>query len=68
MPVAAVPWRRQPELRLAGSEPVPLRLLARRLGSGAMPGLGRERLTTRILQQRKTPSQLGGKKWLPRSL
>ncbi|APD48591.1 hypothetical protein BM449_10570 [Synechococcus sp. SynAce01] len=66
MPVAASAWRRQPELRLAGLSLSQLRLLARRLRLWGYAGLGRERLTTRILQQLKRRRHW--EKWLPQEL
>ncbi|MEB3172236.1 MAG: hypothetical protein VKL97_00050 [Cyanobacteriota bacterium] len=58
LPAQTRAWRRLPELRLASMSLAELRLMARQLRLGGYSGLGRDRLSARLLQRIRRRKEL----------
>jgi hypothetical protein len=58
LPLSSTAWQRLPELRLATMGMAQLRQLARRQRIAGYAGLGRDRLTARLLKRLKRPPGL----------
>ena len=63
LPAAAAVWQKLPELRLAAMAMAELRLLARELGIAGYAGLGRDRLSARLIRSLKPQQKLRKALW-----